>query len=146
MSGTLWMIFSTEPAWISRFSLCSCYLGCPCSLQQISKGPSDATGSNMGYRHSPPATAESNFTQWESNIQRAGARGRLPPVYHYCKELFSTVSGTSSLHNEKQKQAKLKSVGCTGFPLNIRDLSLRGALLVSPDFTTTQGLFPCLRR
>lgn len=32
-------------------------------VHDYAASPSDATGSNMGYPHSLPATAESNFTQ-----------------------------------------------------------------------------------
>lgn len=49
----------TVPPWISRCSLYSCYLEGP---WLISKDPSDATRTRMGYRHSLPATAGSNFT------------------------------------------------------------------------------------
>ena len=96
----------TVPPWISRCSLCSCYLGGP---WLIAKDPSDATGSSMGYRHSLPATAESNFTQWVSNIKKAGTPRRLPPVCHNSRELLHSFSGILSLPNDKQKPVELKS-------------------------------------
>lgn len=63
----------------------------------------------------------SSFTmsiQHRESWQAQSFATRLPPVCLNSKELLPSASGISSLQNDLKKPAELKSLGCTGFPLN----------------------------